>query len=578
MAKFAFKKKVLPSVMAATLASGMTLSGNANAINMAENGIGQVLLGPVYLVDFGYTTKVSIVNTRTDVAVKAKIVIRSSREGTELLDFICYLSPADVCRFEIREMDADGDGDTEVVMYSDDDSIKSPVPSDVSNVQLVDSLEKSRATFASILPVAQPLFTHNLQSNDTDRMGQIEVFGLYGVEGTVTGYRPRISGANRQPIPVSITVIRGMAKFALAQIFDTPRYPEHDNSNLFWQPIVPLDEANPPTEQQERNAGPEAPYSPLSGSQIRSTDPSWIQLTGEVEMVNPGVDRIGYRFPALAGSIGDNVDFPYTTPSGLPGDAAVWDGLVVSNPRWDATIAGETGIGVGFGIDPFGNRADKTVEIEAALATTNLIDTFEDSSKSTYDTTGKRTRVLVTFPTRYRHKQGINPCGAAGVAGYSAPFESDGNTIYSLTALNNFEQFPGATITTPPPIVTGTPFSGGPASVPTTPTTPTPTPVTTALVGVNYFIPNWPETEVDENGIVLTGVTDFRGGWFDMSLSAKAGCENYYPGLAAIGFTHKYVQTSTGSYTQSWFVATARKPVWCCDSENATTSCPSKPW
>ncbi len=577
MAKFAFKKKVLPSVMAATLASGMTLSGNANAINMAENGIGQTLLGPVYLVDFGYTTKVSIVNTRTDVAVKAKIVIRSSRNGTELLDFICYLSPADVCRFEIREMDADGDGDTEVVMYSDDDSIKSPVPADVGGVQLVDSLEKSRSTFASIRPVAQPLFTHNLQSNDTDRMGHIEVFGLYGVKGILTGYRPRISGANREPIPVSITVTRGMAKFALAQIFDTPRYPEHNNSNLFWQPIVPLDEANPPTEQQERSAAPTPPYSPLIDSKIRSTEPSWIQLTGEVEMVNPGVDRIGYRFPALAGSIGDNVPFPYTTPSGLPGDAAVWDGLVVSNPRWDATIAGETGIGVAFGIDDFGNRADKTVEIEAALATTNLIDTFEDSSNSTPDTAdlGKRTRLLVTFPTRYRHSAALCGAGTGGTR-LSAPFQSDGSMIYSLSALNNFEQFPGAT-PTPTPIITGTPFSGGPASVPV-PTTPTPGPVTTALVEVNYFIPNWPETKVDENGVVLTGVIDFRAGWFDMILLAKTGCEDYYPGVAAIGFTHKYVQSSTGSYTQSWFVATARKPVWCCDSKNATESCPSKPW
>jgi len=573
MAKIAFKNKVLPSVMAATLASGMTLGGNANAINLAGNGIGQTLLGPVYLVDFGYNTRVSIVNTRDDVAVKAKIVIRSSRNGTELLDFICYLSPADVCRFEIREQDVDGDGNAEVVMYSDDDSIKSPVPEDVGGVPLVDSMEKTRATFASIRPVTQALFTHNLQPNDTDRMGHIEVFGLYGVKGTLTGYRPR--KPQGEPIPLPITVKRGMAKFALAQLFDTPRYPEHNNNNLFWQDVVPLDLANPPTEQTERNAGSAKPYSPLSASRIRSTDPSWIQLTGEVELVGP-IDRIGYRFPALAGSIGDNVPYPYSTPSGLPGEAAVWDGLVVSNPRWDATIAGETGIGVGFGIDEFGNGADKTVEIEAALATTDLIDTFEDTSNTTHDTSGKRTRLLVTFPTRYRHNPGINPCNASGITQYSSPFQSNGAANYSLTALNNFEQMPG-TIIVPDPIITGSPFSGGPASVPvpTVPTTPT-APVN-SLVEVNYFIPNWPETQVDENGVVLHNVIDFRSGWFNMILSARGGCEAYYPGLPAIGFTHKYVETGAG-YTQSWFVSTAHKPVWCCDSKSATDSCPSKPW
>ncbi|HEC84323.1 MAG TPA: hypothetical protein ENI48_03640 [Thioploca sp.] len=574
MTKWSFKKKVLPSVMAATLASGMTFVGDANAIKLADDGLGQTLLGPLYLADFGYTTKVAVVNTRLDVAVKAKVVIRSSVNCTELLDFICYLTPGDVCRFEIRQQDVNGDGTAEVVMYSDDDSVKSPVPSDVGGLKLVDSLEKSRATFGSIRPVVQPLFTHNLQPNDTTKMGHIEVFGLYGVKGTLTGYRPRISGANREPIPVSITVTRGMAKFALAQIFDTPRYLEHNNSNLFWQPIVSLDEANPPTEQQERNAGPEAPYSPLTDSYIRSTDPTWIQMKGDIELVS-SIDRIGFRMPALAGSLGDHVPFPYTTPSGLPGDAGVWDGLVISNPRWDATIAGETGIGVGFGIDSFGNRADKTVEIEAALATTDIVGRFEDTSKTTPDTadTGKRTRILVTFPTRYRHNPGINPCGAGG-SGYSAPFQANGAINYTLTGYNNFEELPGLA-QVPAPIITGTPFSGGPTTVVTPPPTPT-TPVG-SLVEVNYFIPNWPETQLGTNGFVLPGTKDFRSGWFSMTFTAATGCEAYYPGAAVVSFTHKYVDIGAG-FTQSWFMPTAHKPVRECDDMGATNSCAGMYW
>lgn len=575
MAKLSLKKKVLPSVMAATLASGMTFVGNANAISLAEDGLGQSLLGPLYLADFGYSTKIAVVNTRDDVAVKAKIVIRSSVNCTELLDFICYLTPGDVCRFEIRQQDVDGDGTAEVVMYSDDDSIKSPVPEDVGGVSLVDSMEKTRSTFASIRPVVQRLFTHNLQPGDTTKMGHIEVFGLYGVKGTLTGYRPR--KPQGEPIPVPITVKRGMAKFALAQLFDTPRYPEHNNSTLFWQDVVPLDEANQPTEQQERNSGSVAPYSPLTASRIRSTDPTWIQLKGDAELIS-SIDRIGFRMPALAGSVGEYVPFPYSTPSGLPGDAAVWDGLVVSNPRWDATIAGETGIGVGFGIDEFGNGADKTVEIEAALAATNIVGRFEDTSNVTPTTadTGKRTRLLVTFPTRYRHNPGINPCSASGVTGYSSPFQASGNMNCTLIGYNNFEEVPGA-ISTPAPIISGSPFSGGPTVV----APPVITPPSDSGCGnmneVNYFIPNWPGTELADNGQIKSGTKDFRSGWFSMIFTPVAGCDTYYPGAPVVSFTHKYVETGAG-FTQSWFMPTAHKPVRECDDQNATDSCAGMYW
>ena len=113
--KMSLKKKLMPSLMAAALASGVAFSGSAQAVHLAEDGIGQVLMGPIYLaLDGGYTTKVAIVNTRNDAAVKAKVVLRSQVTSVEVLDFICYLTPADVCRFEIRNVNG------QATFYSDD--------------------------------------------------------------------------------------------------------------------------------------------------------------------------------------------------------------------------------------------------------------------------------------------------------------------------------------------------------------------------------------------------------------------------------------------------------------------------
>jgi hypothetical protein len=343
--------------------------------------------------------------------------------------------------------------------------------------------------------------------------------------------------------------------------------------------VIPLDAANPPTELTERKAGAKPPYSPLTASRIRSTDPSWIQLTGEVELVS-SIDRIGYRFAALAGSIGDNVPHPYSIPSGLnpdssglnPDSTAVWDGLVVSSPIFDLSIANETGIGESFGIrlaQPELPGVDKIVEIEAALATTNIIDTFEDTSRATHDPLGKRTRMLVTFPTRYRHRN-KSFCDNTNISRdqYSSPFQLNGGAAYySLTALNNFEQTPGTT----PPKITGTPFSG----LLEEKEPEVQDPLIKGLEEVNYFFPDWPETKVDENGKVLHNVIDFRSGWFDMALLPRGSCGNFYPGIPALGFTHKYVDTGAG-YTQSWFVSAGHKPVLCCDTgEDGTDSCPS---
>lgn len=508
MVKFYWKNKLLPSLMAVALASGVAFSGNAKAIHLAEDGIGQVLLVPLYLANFGYETKVAVVNTREDIAVKAKVVIRSALASSELLDFILYLSPGDVWRGKIF-IDSDG----VVKIYSDDDSMKNDDVPSGSNYQR----NSDGSTFASILPVTQPLFTHNLGSSDTENMGHIEIFGVYGVrEGNIN-----LPGGR------AVRVFRGMSKFELAKIFDTI-------------PRSSLEAVNPPSEA-----------SGLPGSRIRSTDPTFIELMGKVEMVS-SQDRIGYRIPALAGAIGDNV--PLSIPTGLTAGIAPFDGLVISNPGFDVSVAAETPIGTNFGI----LGTDKVIEIEMALAASNIYGTYEDDSKTEPQPGINRTRIAVTFPTRYRHGERNdpqnqivpgNPCNVSTVIAadqYSPPFKSDGGIEFTVRAFDNHENDTA---------VRGRVFSGGPTSERGT------------LVEVNYFIPEWPSTRKNADGTLIPGSKNFESGWFDMNLIVRPGCP--YPGAPALSFTHKYKEVG-GAFTQSWFVPNSHKPIFgvCADNDD----------
>jgi len=550
------KKKLLPSVMAAALATGVAFSGSASAISLAENGVGQSLLGPLYLANGVYSTKVAIVNTRSDVAVKAKVVLRSSVNSDELLDFICYMTPSDVCRFEIKQ-----EGD-KVYLYSDDDSILSPVAAGDSVAATVDSLAKASATFASIKPLTQELYDWRLTgTNDTTTMGHIEVFGVYGVKGNVVGYDSVGSEKN-------VLIKEGMSKFDLARVFDTPRYDYHYDS-LFHRQIASTNSlslsdivSHAPTEKTERNSGTSAPWGGLSSSKIRSTDPAWVALTGSTS-IESGVDRIGYRIPALMGELGDAVDTTtpnHTVPVSLTVDGtAAWDGLVVANPEFDVTIGKETLIGTQFGISSTGVvNLSKVVEIETALAATSLQAAYEDDANS-YNAGNNRTQLVITFPTRYLHDDDYDPnkavfpkdpCGTPGLLAadtHSAPFQADGLAHYSMIAYDDQEHYTET--------VDGLIFSG--VQLCPDGTVPRQTASTRAdgecetkggLVEVNYFFPDWPET--------VEGGYDYTSGWFNLVLEPRTGCP--YAGMPAVGFTHKYV-TGGPSPIKSWLTPVAHQ-------------------
>lgn len=88
-------------------------------ITVAPNNKGDALVFPWFqTVDGGWGTKLTIINTDEVNSVVAKLVVRSFQNSEELLDFLIYLSPADVWTGKVYI-----DANKKVVFWSDDDSV-----------------------------------------------------------------------------------------------------------------------------------------------------------------------------------------------------------------------------------------------------------------------------------------------------------------------------------------------------------------------------------------------------------------------------------------------------------------------
>jgi hypothetical protein len=442
MTKFAFKKKLLSSAMVVAMASGIAISNNANAIHVSEDNIGQVLLAPYYTVKDGNTTKFKIVNTRSDVAVKAKVVFRSMAQSTEVLDFICYLSPNDVCVFEVVDIGG------QAYLQSNDDSLK------------------NGNTFASVAPVSVKLYDERMKArdaNDINEIGHVEVIGAYAASGSIDG----------------VAIKPGISKFDLLKIFNSPR-PGADG------------------------------VASIRGYTTFSADPNLVRLTGSVEVVKAGnSDRMGYTIPALVGSVGDNVVAGLVNPRSFAGGVITgipFDGRVIACPVYDTSVVqvSESAIGLGFAAD----CGDNTFEIEHALATRTVIGTYEDGVNKNAGPNG--TSVLVTFPTKYRHRM-THVCTAAqptpaevANAYYTPPFNPTGTVNISLAGFDNQEN----SIKSADPD-----FSGAPE-----------TPTDRLFAEVNMYTPSWP----------------YESGAYYLGLNGLAGCS--YAGVPALAMTYKWMR------------------------------------
>jgi hypothetical protein len=307
------------------------------------------------------------------------------------------------------------------------------------------------------------------------------------------------------------------------------------------------------------------------------------------------LDRMAYRIPALAGSIGDSAIptvsfeppvvlqyhpttrqpvptatyarnlpaqlFSSSVPYGLPtsifrevtandtdayepniiNSIAPFDGLVISNYEHDTSVGDESGIGNNFGM----LRLTKVLEIEAALAATHLQAGYHDDARAT-PPGPNRTNLVVTFPTRYLRKDAdfcVTNANAGARGQFYPPFYAGGEIRYDLRAYDDFENSQS---------ISGLPFS------------PRLEIANPPLVEVNYFIPEWPATRAG----MENSVGDFRKGWFNMRLDTRNrrvrdsvtfdNCP--YQGVPVLAMSHRYTDYGDG-FSNSQLLPVSHQPI-----------------
>ncbi len=103
------KRRTLTTAVMAGIGGVAGLAGIANAVNLNQDGLGQVLIYPYFTVNGGNQTLLSIVNT-TDRVKAVKVRYLEAWNSREVLDFNLYLSPFDVWTASIFSISDDGPG------------------------------------------------------------------------------------------------------------------------------------------------------------------------------------------------------------------------------------------------------------------------------------------------------------------------------------------------------------------------------------------------------------------------------------------------------------------------------------
>lgn len=87
------KKTVLSLAVAAAMGGAIS---SANAVNLATDNLGDVLLYPYYIARNGWNTLVHIVNTSSTSTIAVKVRFQEAQNTRDVLDFTLVLSPNDV--------------------------------------------------------------------------------------------------------------------------------------------------------------------------------------------------------------------------------------------------------------------------------------------------------------------------------------------------------------------------------------------------------------------------------------------------------------------------------------------------
>lgn len=185
-----FKKRYV-----AAAACAMALAGAANAVVVNKDGTGDFLIAPAYFIGGGMTTDLKVINTSQTQSVVAKVVFRHPTTSAEVLDFLIYLSPADVWNGTVSCAAADAAGNcTRSVITSADDSI-----------QLENSASFASATTPAVITSENGVNGRNALPNQ----GYIEI--IEGSAYDVTPFRPGVLKTNIAAAHVAAAQLVGVA-------------------------------------------------------------------------------------------------------------------------------------------------------------------------------------------------------------------------------------------------------------------------------------------------------------------------------------------------------------------------------
>lgn len=124
-----FKKSTISLALTAAVAGGalMGLSAPVQAVNIAQDGLGEVLVFPYYNTRDGWTSLFTVTNTSNKTVI-AKVRWREAKNSRDVRDFNVVLSPYDVWTAGTRSA---GEG---AEMFTTDNSCTFPQLPSISNI------------------------------------------------------------------------------------------------------------------------------------------------------------------------------------------------------------------------------------------------------------------------------------------------------------------------------------------------------------------------------------------------------------------------------------------------------------
>jgi len=210
---------------AAVIATVLMVCSSAWAYNFndhvtqAPNNKGDALIFPWFLaLDNGFQSKITVINTDTINSVVAKVVLRSAKNSQEVLDFLIYLSPADVWTAKIYI-----DTDNVVKIYSSDDSCiandslvfaSKEVPMNESLADTSCPEDLNIFGYVNVILSAYGPVT-NPAGNAAPGVLKSKIYGLYNPEGgTDTVTEPLVLPAVVDGLLVTQNSLAGFMEFA----------------------------------------------------------------------------------------------------------------------------------------------------------------------------------------------------------------------------------------------------------------------------------------------------------------------------------------------------------------------------